>query len=337
MATALDAQSQTDLFGVVFELDADADVCRGSGCDQAFGMLNRKHHCRFCGRIYCGRCSDFKMKHPSTGTMERSCKDCIDKENASQLFSTDELPRQYQDPEDAANAAKYGCLWKPDAEAIHCAGCWGPFTATNRKHHCRKCGDIFCGGCSAQMLLHTITGTNERTCDSCVKNDQVDNAIKIELKSPQFILRAAALLVALIAMLLAFSSGYPLTGIISMLALVVAAGNLYVRYCMITQGISFKEFAAKTLDRSAEDDVSSIVILMLIFDVLICTLTFFTALVALFGVLLLALVLLTMAGIFGASSWYSWVDSASAIHLLMNPAEHGREQVSTRDPEAADE
>ena len=35
------------------------------------------------GRIYCRTCSNFEMKHPSTGMMERSCKDCIDRETSS--------------------------------------------------------------------------------------------------------------------------------------------------------------------------------------------------------------------------------------------------------------
>jgi FYVE zinc finger len=38
--------------------------------------------------------------------------------------------------------------WIPDSERTKCARCGKVFTAINRKHHCRQCGDIFCGNCS---------------------------------------------------------------------------------------------------------------------------------------------------------------------------------------------
>jgi FYVE zinc finger len=38
--------------------------------------------------------------------------------------------------------------WIPDSERTKCARCGKVFTAINRKHHCRQCGDIFCGECS---------------------------------------------------------------------------------------------------------------------------------------------------------------------------------------------
>ncbi|EEB05177.1 ubiquitin-protein ligase E/phosphatidylinositol(3)-phosphate binding protein [Schizosaccharomyces japonicus yFS275] len=38
--------------------------------------------------------------------------------------------------------------WQPDSEAIECVSCGTPFTFFHRRHHCRKCGFIFCNNCS---------------------------------------------------------------------------------------------------------------------------------------------------------------------------------------------
>ncbi|CCL98334.1 uncharacterized protein FIBRA_00328 [Fibroporia radiculosa] len=50
-------------------------------------------------------------------------------------------------------------LWKPDAQASHCDIflCRKRFSVWERRHHCRKCGGIFCGDCSmrATTLLDT--------------------------------------------------------------------------------------------------------------------------------------------------------------------------------------
>ena len=34
----------------------DANVEQCSYCDVNFTMFNRKHHCRFCGKIFCSEC-----------------------------------------------------------------------------------------------------------------------------------------------------------------------------------------------------------------------------------------------------------------------------------------
>ncbi|KZT08935.1 uncharacterized protein LAESUDRAFT_723230 [Laetiporus sulphureus 93-53] len=50
-------------------------------------------------------------------------------------------------------------LWKPDAQASHCDIflCRKKFSIWERRHHCRKCGGVFCNDCSsrATTLLNT--------------------------------------------------------------------------------------------------------------------------------------------------------------------------------------
>eukprot|EP01050_Picozoa_sp_SAG11_P012753 SAG11_NODE_1439_length_4907_cov_2.082571_4_plen_314_part_00 len=51
--------------------------------------------------------------------------------------------------------------WEADGVAQACRGCSTTFTVTNRRHHCRPCGGVFCGGCSAFRVR------GERACKAC--------------------------------------------------------------------------------------------------------------------------------------------------------------------------
>jgi len=59
-------------------------------------------------------------------------------------------------------------LWKPDSSSRECLSCHRPFTFFNRRHHCRKCGDLICDDCSKARMFVTSTQKNVRVCRSCV-------------------------------------------------------------------------------------------------------------------------------------------------------------------------
>ena len=73
-------------------------------------------------------------------------------------------------------------LWVPDHAATNCARCHAPFWTAIRKHHCRKCGRVFCGKCSNYFApvpdenLHE----NVRVCANCF--DRLDGFLNF--KSP---------------------------------------------------------------------------------------------------------------------------------------------------------
>lgn len=49
--------------------------------------------------------------------------------------------------------------WQPDAEALACNGCRSAFSMLRRRHHCRKCGRVFCHSCAPRAWV--------RTCGTC--------------------------------------------------------------------------------------------------------------------------------------------------------------------------
>jgi len=50
-------------------------------CQEDFGLLRRRHHCRACGQVVCSKCSDKKIRIPNLDTKNdvRVCNNCFQK------------------------------------------------------------------------------------------------------------------------------------------------------------------------------------------------------------------------------------------------------------------
>ncbi|NWX40465.1 ZFY16 protein, partial [Steatornis caripensis] len=70
-------------------------------------------------------------------------------------------------------------LWVPDSEAPNCMNCQVKFTFTKRRHHCRACGKVFCGGCCKRKCKLQYMEKEARVCTGCY--DGINKGKKIFL------------------------------------------------------------------------------------------------------------------------------------------------------------
>ncbi|XP_033231904.1 lateral signaling target protein 2 homolog isoform X2 [Belonocnema kinseyi] len=59
--------------------------------------------------------------------------------------------------------------WVPDNDAPRCMACQAGFTVVRRRHHCRNCGNVFCGRCSSNNVPLPRYGHTKpvRVCNRC--------------------------------------------------------------------------------------------------------------------------------------------------------------------------
>ncbi|ETN09156.1 hypothetical protein PPTG_11182 [Phytophthora nicotianae INRA-310] len=61
--------------------------------------------------------------------------------------------------------------WVNDELRTHCSACFVQFLPFRRRHHCRTCGEVVCGGCSSQRAIR-LTDMNveceTRVCTFCI-------------------------------------------------------------------------------------------------------------------------------------------------------------------------
>ncbi|XP_061873453.1 zinc finger FYVE domain-containing protein 16 isoform X2 [Colius striatus] len=69
-------------------------------------------------------------------------------------------------------------VWIPDSEAPNCMSCQVKFTFTKRRHHCRACGKVFCGGCCKRKCKLQYMEKEARVCTGCY--DDINKAQAFE-------------------------------------------------------------------------------------------------------------------------------------------------------------
>ncbi|XP_063160076.1 FYVE and coiled-coil domain-containing protein 1 [Candoia aspera] len=65
----------------------DAEVTNCLDCQKEFGWMNRRHHCRMCGRIFCYYCCNNYAFSKQTGKKERCCRACFKKLSVNPIDS----------------------------------------------------------------------------------------------------------------------------------------------------------------------------------------------------------------------------------------------------------
>ncbi|XP_019170113.1 PREDICTED: uncharacterized protein LOC109165694 isoform X1 [Ipomoea nil] len=71
-----------------------------------------------------------------------------------------------------------GNNWVVDAS--HCQGCSSQFTFINRKHHCRRCGGIFCNSCTQQRMI--LRGQGDSPVRICAPCKTLEEAARFEMR-----------------------------------------------------------------------------------------------------------------------------------------------------------
>ncbi|KAF9818477.1 hypothetical protein IEO21_02715 [Rhodonia placenta] len=118
---------------------------------------------RLASRSFSSRMSERKAESASIASSQASCTSGSSSSEGSSLSRSLDSPCTSEPGELRPNEHLAVLLpksfWKPDREACYCDifMCRKKFGVWERKHHCRKCGGVVCGDCSARMtkLLDT--------------------------------------------------------------------------------------------------------------------------------------------------------------------------------------
>lgn len=73
-------------------------------------------------------------------------------------------------------SSTFAVSWIPDRAAYKCMRCLCKFSATNRRHHCRKCGFLVCNSCSKvrEVIDHIHPTKRQRVCRICRSTEEND-------------------------------------------------------------------------------------------------------------------------------------------------------------------
>jgi len=145
------------------------DLARCLKCAKAFGLVSRHHHCRHCGGDFCGDCANKFTQIPKFGYIVsevRVCDECYDiVQEEREAFKQQRLGGS------GGGASRI----PPKPQWIYskvCFKCQVQFTQTNRDHHCRHCGQNFCGDCSNYFTPIPKFGyflNKVRVCAECLQ------------------------------------------------------------------------------------------------------------------------------------------------------------------------
>jgi hypothetical protein len=105
----------------------------------------------------------FSLKLFEAGDVSVLCRGTMQEAKTQRALLAQQLGHDLlSNASDASGGKPAAIAWKRDEDSEACAICARPWTLTNRRHHCRACGEIICKNCSSVPLL------GERICSACV-------------------------------------------------------------------------------------------------------------------------------------------------------------------------
>ncbi|QDZ19720.1 zinc finger FYVE domain-containing protein [Chloropicon primus] len=89
---------------------ADISECESTRCNASFSLTNRKHHCRKCGKVFCGKCTNRRLPlNPRSLTVDfqngndcRVCQECYNEERQWSKRDQDEARKSKKAVRDLA-------------------------------------------------------------------------------------------------------------------------------------------------------------------------------------------------------------------------------------------
>jgi hypothetical protein len=146
--------------GVFEEDEDDEDMIQTSRDDNEINHRNKRQ--QHYGNRLTGR--SISLSDDSTSHHHRNNSDGS---SPRRILSSSPSTSSY--PTHTQSAPK----WLPDNAAPRCMNCESPFTAFRRRHHCRCCGQIFCGVCSSTTTPLPRFGLIKpvRVCRICYDNE----------------------------------------------------------------------------------------------------------------------------------------------------------------------
>ena len=102
-------------------------------------------------------------------TMDNKRPDKVTEHSQVKRISVDDTTASVKtSKEEKKSHAFWKCLdqsdWVDDKKVMSCQYCMHDFTFTRRRHHCRKCGKIFCHD---HINQRTIGGIRAKICTVC--------------------------------------------------------------------------------------------------------------------------------------------------------------------------
>ncbi|XP_040188991.1 zinc finger FYVE domain-containing protein 1 isoform X1 [Rana temporaria] len=175
----------------------NSQILECTKCRTSFKENDTKHHCRACGEGFCDGCSTKSRPVPERGwglSPVRVCDCCYDQrgpQNAVADGGEDDegstlIARKVGEavqntlgavataidiPLGLMKDAARPTYWIPDHEITDCYNCKKEFNVKLSKHHCRACGQGFCGECSNDRRPVPSRGWDHpvRVCINCSK------------------------------------------------------------------------------------------------------------------------------------------------------------------------